>query len=110
MFHAEQELVIFTRSKLRCGLKKRTSEWANGAAGAKSRMVKLKVETLQEYFAYPLGTAAKALGLSETSLKRYGCLQITFFNSLVSNRILFMSSACRKLGLPSWPYRKVSTK
>lgn len=58
MVHNELELVIFTRSA-----KKRLHE-------VKSKMVRLNAETLHEYFCYPLGTAARSLGLSETSLKR----------------------------------------
>ena len=47
--------------------------------------VELTVQRLEELFSLPLNEAAKHLGVCETSLK----------------------SACRKIGITKWPYRKV---
>ena len=49
--------------------------------------VELTIERLEEHFSLPLNEAAKQLGVCETSLK----------------------SACRKIGITKWPYRKVRT-
>ena len=49
--------------------------------------VELTVQRLEELFCLPLNEAAKHLGVCETSLK----------------------SACRKIGITKWPYRKVKS-
>jgi hypothetical protein len=62
----------------------RTKE-LNGFA-LKPAPVLLTAQCLQEHFIFPLNEAAKMLGVCETSLK----------------------TACRKVGIKNWPYRKVN--
>ncbi len=64
MTHDEPELVIITRRKHADGQRNSNSKHL-------SRLVKLNAQMLKTYFGYPLGVAAKSLGLGETALKRY---------------------------------------
>ena len=57
-----EPLVIVPRTRQSSDI---TFSWKNNDCSA----VKLDTKTLRNYFTYPLGKAAKELGLSETSLK-----------------------------------------
>ena len=79
--------------------------------------VVLTLATLEEHFSLPLNEAAKQLGVCETSLKRCVGLLATRQNQIVSSGSLMASvltssmrfcSACRKIGITKWPYRKVT--
>ena len=61
---------------------------------------------VESQFSLPLQAAAKQLGIALTTLKWYEDQQRIY---LVGGYIdfIFYSSACRKMGIRKWPYRKV---
>ena len=65
--------------------------------------VMLTAEILEEHFELPLNEAAKQIGICETSLKRYA-------HKVLPRQFLLelFSSACRKIGIAKWPYRKAN--
>ena len=87
------------------------SKDANGVTRQLTPVI-LTEEILREHFSQPLNEAAKQLGVCETSLKRLAVSQSVLFDHLTF--LSWMSrdtgdtfSACRKIGITKWPYRKV---
>jgi hypothetical protein len=72
----------------------------------KCRAIELNIKMVESHFSLPLQAAAKQLGIALTTLKWYEDQQLLF---LVGGYIdfIFYSSACRKMGIRKWPYRKV---
>ena len=70
----------------------------------KPRIVALNVESIEEHFLLPLSKAAHRLGLSMTALK--WCVQFLDLLLILIEIAAFLS-ACRKMGIKKWPYRKV---
>ena len=65
MSQTDGALVIVPRTKQSDGIAELS--WRSNEC----RAVRLDTDMLRNYFVYPLGKAAKALGLCETSLKRF---------------------------------------
>ena len=71
----------------------------------KPRIVVLNMKMLQAHFSSPLSAAADRLGISLTALKWFVTFDILY--EMRSEFAFFVISACRKLGVKKWPYRKV---
>ena len=87
------------------------------------RIVILNASNLKRYYSLPLSLAAKDLGVCPTALKWYRKCQFARFLlcnlafarcekkvHLTDWPVIMCSSACRKIGIKSWPYRKVCYK
>ena len=69
--------------------------------------IRLDLDLLKAQFVVPFRVAAVRLGVCETALKR---LDREAFSNARTHRtdFRFLNRACRKVGIGSWPYRKVN--
>ena len=76
-----------------------------GGSKQESRVIGLTAEILVEHFSSPLEVAARNLGVCPTSLKR----SERTLTCMCQFILLYpVCSACRKMGIRSWPYRQIS--